>query len=183
MATNSASRLASLRELAQSHLSEIESEKQQEERQSSQTEAEIQRYAKLPAFDRKKQHTTLIEHSSVLQEVTKPRFRPFQDILHRLRWDPKLNINDYVVGYLERFEGIKEMSAMSWIRDFSDEDWIPMHRVRYVKRIHHAEDDEGPELGIVWSRDERVDKFASNDDQEDLRSMDGTSVSGGLPLR
>ena len=83
-----------------------------------------------------------------------------------------MNIEEYVVGYLERFEGIKEMPANSWISDFSEEEWIPMHRVRYVKRVgaskHIAEtrqssdegEDEGPELGKVWDRDGRIDKFS-----------------------
>lgn len=92
----------------------------------------------------------------------KNRLRPFPEILHRLRWDPTLNISDYVVGYLERFEGIKEMPTSNWIRDFSDEDWIPMHRVRYVKRVSREEEsDVGPELGVVWDRDGRVDLFGT----------------------
>ena len=99
-------------------------------------------------------------------------------------------MDDYVVGYLERFEGIKEMPASSWIRDFSEEEWIPMHRVRYVKRVGAGVGseavDEGPELGVVWDRDGRVDKiFGSGGQQqgeEDVFSMEGTSVTGGVEL-
>ena len=122
-------------------------------------------------------------------ENVKPKFRPFQDILHRLRWDSQYHIEDYVVGYVERFEGLKEMPASNWIRDFSDEEWIPMHRVRYVKRVSgtNRPDDQGPELGMAWDRDERVDKFTKNEketemDRSDVFSMDGTSVTGGVEL-
>lgn len=199
-------RLAQLRALAQSHLTEIDSEKAQEQTQLTQAEAEIQRYSKMSSFDRKKLASTKFQAPSVVQqqypspisqdpstvELKKERFRPFPDILHRLQWDPKLNINEYSVGYLERFEGIKEMPASSWVRDFSEEEWIPMHRVRYVKRARkvnvEVSVDEGPEIGIVWDRDGRIDKFArsaSGDDtsREDVLSVDGTSVTGGVAVR
>lgn len=200
-----ADRLAQLRALAQNHLTEIEVDKAQELAHLTQAVADIQRYAKMPAFDRKKQvsDTTARSQSeeqepqaatTSLLESNKQRFRPFQEILHRLKWDPVFNIEDYVVGYLERFEGIKEMPATSWIRDFSDEEWIPMHRVRYVKRVRmstNAESaDEGPDLGVVWDRDGRLDRIsesteAGNDDVDnrtDVLSTDGTSVTGGMAL-
>ncbi|KAJ9664698.1 hypothetical protein H2198_000044 [Neophaeococcomyces mojaviensis] len=192
-------RLAQLRALAQDHLSNIEAEKTQEQAQLSQAEADIQRYSKMSSFDRKKlQSNTLLSPDSLQQASTTPdaegarkkdRFRPFSDILHRLRWDPKLDINDYIVGYLERFEGVKEIPASSWIRDFSEEEWIPMHRVRYVKRVRKAGkegEDEGPELGTVWDRDGRIDRIfgsGGSDGQDDLFSVEGTSVIGGVALQ
>ncbi|KAK5945823.1 hypothetical protein PMZ80_003031 [Knufia obscura] len=205
-------RLSQLRALAQQHLTEIEVDKAQEAAQLTQAEAEIQRYSKLPSIDHRRKHVSNTSSKPLSQsqpqpqadeqgpqpatdspvELNKPRLRPFQEILHRLRWDSKFNIDEYVVGYLERFEGIKEMPASNWIRDFSDEDWIPMHRVRYVKRIKVSGDDqkEGPELGLVWDRDGRIDKIstANNDESEevdnrtDVLSIDGTSVTGGVPL-
>ncbi|KAK5083324.1 hypothetical protein LTR70_008161 [Exophiala xenobiotica] len=195
-------RLAQLRALAQNHLTEIEVEKAQEQAHLTQAVADIQRYAKMPAFDRKKQvsGTTAVE-AQELQAATdsplesnKQRFRPFQEILHRLKWDPMFDVEDYVVGYLERFEGIKEMPATSWIRDFSDEEWVPMHRVRYVKRVQKstnaASADGGPDLGMVWDRDERLDRISRSteagsddvDSRTDVLSMDGTSVTGGMAL-
>lgn len=198
-------RLAQLRALAQHHLAEIEVDKAQEQAQLSQAEADIQRYSKTPSLDRKKQasgstskpqaedqYPQTAADSAV--ELNKPRFRPFQEILHRLRWDSRFNVNDYAVGYLERFEGIKEMPASSWIRDFSDEEWIPMHRVRYVKRVRLSNqdlsEDQEPSLGVVWDRDGRVDKISGSsegdnddaDDRSDTLSMDGTSVTGGMTL-
>lgn len=198
MASSSSQRLAHLRALAQSHLTEIETEKQVEQTQQSQAEADIQRYAKLSYVDRKQQAqaqaSSGLEQQLIASNTTtsakRERFRPFNEILHRIKWDTDLDINDYLVGYLERFEGMKEMPASSWIRDFSDEEWIPMHRVRYVKRVKvsQASEDKGPELGVVWDRDTRVDKISrlSSDGDEvqldDILSIDGTSVTGGMQL-
>lgn len=212
------SRLAKLRALAQHHLNEIEADKTEEQRQLTQAETEIQRYAKMGSFDRKKLHssgsasssaatiqpqldqlaaaaansvTGKEEEDSNSNKTKKDRFRPFSDILHRLQWDEKLNIDDYVVGYLERFEGIKEMPAKSWERDFSEEEWIPMHRVRYVKRVKSSDvtsgrQDHGPALGIVWDRDQRIDKIfgggSRSEQSEDLVSIEGTSVTGGMAV-
>lgn len=216
MASSQAShsqRLSQLRALAQSHLTEIEMEKAQEVAQLTQAEAEIQRYSKMSSFDRKKHTSSKLQQPSSVQtqpdgrqspsaaedpstlELKKQRFRPFPEILHRLQWDPKLNINEYWVGYLERFEGIKEMPASSWVKDFSEEEWIPMHRVRYVKRVEQTstkgEENIGPDPGIVWDRDGRIDKFSgagerveedASRQQEDVLSVDGASVAGGVTI-
>lgn len=190
MATSKAERLNKLRELAQNHLSEIETDKTLEEAQEAKAESEIRQYAKMSSFDRKKlvnneQRIHLLDsraESSVDMSTPKDRLTPFKEILHRLKWDPKLNINEYIVGYLERFEGIKEISASSWITDFSEEEWIPMHRVRYVKRKSCSTNtsDEGPDLGIVWSRDLRINRFSQqvHIDHDDILSVDASE--GGV---
>lgn len=209
MSSSQTNHLSQLRALAQQHLQEIESEKAEEQAQQSQAEADIERYAKTSSFGRKK----LANDKSRLQDnerylppdsqeqstsdvdSKKQHFRPFQDILFRLRWDPKLDIEDYVVGYLERFEGMKEMPAGNWIRDFSEEEWIPMHRVRYVKRVRSrlraSMSEHGPEIGIVWDRDGRIDKLSRTQcgmatvelsTREDVLSIDGSSVTGGMAL-
>jgi MJ1316 RNA cyclic group end recognition domain len=55
------------------------------------------------------------------------------------------------VGYLERFEGIKEMPMTMWVAESSDEDFIPKHRIKYFKRTSDGE--------VVWDREERIDKL------------------------
>jgi uncharacterized protein (UPF0248 family) len=54
-------------------------------------------------------------------------------VLKRLRWDPRIDIADFTIGYLERFEGIKEIPLQDWISETSEEDFIPQHRIRYFK--------------------------------------------------
>lgn len=209
--TSHTDQLAKIRALAQQHLIEIEIEKGQEQAQLSQAEIDIQRYSKMSSFDRKRQHSTRTTSADRqrsrssedsqqqpledkdLQDQTsydmglaqkKDRFRPFHEVLHRLRWDPKFNIEDYVVGYLERFDGIKVLPASNWIQEYTHEDWIPMHRVRYVQRTRISWGyEEGPEKGIVWDRDMRLDRISKqNESEEDLLSIDGTSVTGGMSV-
>ena len=208
-ATAQSTDLNQIRALAQHHLTEIESDKIQEAAAMTRAEADIQRYAKISSLDRRRQQANAnlkqpersppsqaqAEHSPSAEmptsndvELSRPksRFRPFHEVLHQIKWDPRYNISDYLVGFLERFEGMKEMPASNWIGDFSDLEWIPMHRVKYVKRYSGKErvGDEGPEYGIVWNRDERIDKLGRGGEvmEEDVLSLDGTSVSGGVSL-
>jgi uncharacterized protein (UPF0248 family) len=68
-----------------------------------------------------------------------------------MRWDPGLDMEDFIIGYLERFEGIKEMPMPKWVRETSDEDFIPQHRIKYFKRSSDGE--------VVWDREDRLDKI------------------------
>ena len=76
------------------------------------------------------------------------------DVLNRLQWDTDLDSSQYVLGYLERFEGIKEMPVRNWISESTEEDWIPQHRIKYFKKMCDGGDQE-----IVWDRESRVDKI------------------------
>lgn len=94
------------------------------------------------------------------------------DVLHRLQWDQDLDISQYSVGYLERFDGIKETPASSWITEVTDEEWIPQHRIKYFKRV-----DKNGISELVWDRDHQIDKIfgsgVSGMAGDDLRSVDG----------
>lgn len=72
-------------------------------------------------------------------------------MLNRLQWDPSLDVADFTVGYLERFDGIKEMPMTMWTRESTDDDFIPQHRIKYLKR--------NSDMRIVWHRDERIDQI------------------------
>jgi hypothetical protein len=91
-------------------------------------------------------------------------------------------MSKYLVGYFERFEGIKEMPARNWISESTDEEWIPQHRIKYFKKIC-----EGGDHDIVWDRETRVDKIfgtgagASRIDEND--QVDIASEDGGVRLR
>lgn len=91
------------------------------------------------------------------------------DVLSRLQWDPDLNLSQYLVGYLERFEGIKEMPAQNWISESTNEEWIPQHRIKYFKRVSDDGDAE-----IVWDRERRVDKVfgSSLQSSDDVEGVD-----------
>ncbi|RPA82128.1 hypothetical protein BJ508DRAFT_414376 [Ascobolus immersus RN42] len=70
--------------------------------------------------------------------------RPAHDVLNRLRWDQSYDVRDYVVGYDDRFLGIMEMGVEAWSNEKTEEEWIPMHRVVYFKRVSDGV--------IVWDR-------------------------------
>lgn len=43
---------------------------------------------------------------------------------HRLLWDPRYDEADFVIGYEDRFLGIKEMPLKSWSREVEDETFV-----------------------------------------------------------
>lgn len=82
------------------------------------------------------------------------KLRPASDVLSRLRWDPNLNSRDYVVGYTDRFAGVKEIPLDKWKMEQTDEEFIPQHRIAYFKKRSDGRK--------VWDRAERRDElFAS----------------------
>jgi uncharacterized protein (UPF0248 family) len=83
------------------------------------------------------------------QVSTGPKLRPADEVLSRLRWDPSLNSGDYLVGYVDRFVGEKEVPIDRWKTEQTDEEFIPMHRVLYFKRRSDGE--------RVWDRERRID--------------------------
>jgi uncharacterized protein (UPF0248 family) len=84
-----------------------------------------------------------------VQVVAGPRLRPADDVLNRLRWDASFDSSDYVVGYVDRFVGEKEMPIDRWKSEQTHEEFIPMHRVLYFKRKSDGE--------RVWDREKRID--------------------------
>ena len=94
----------------------------------------------------------------VLQSVSKVtvsgvktgKLRPSHDVFNRLFWDEKYSVEDYLVGYEDRFKGVKEMILASWKRECTDEEFIPFHRVVYFR-------EKGVDGKIVWDRRTRVD--------------------------
>ncbi|KAE8144424.1 hypothetical protein BDV25DRAFT_171552 [Aspergillus avenaceus] len=66
------------------------------------------------------------------------RLRPAADVLNRIIWDESFNSDDYTICYEDRFEGRLEASLDSWKKDSTDEEFIPQHRILYVKRRSDA---------------------------------------------
>eukprot|EP01119_Soliformovum_irregulare_P006620 TRINITY_DN1883_c12_g1_i2.p1 TRINITY_DN1883_c12_g1~~TRINITY_DN1883_c12_g1_i2.p1 ORF type:complete len:834 (-),score=304.11 TRINITY_DN1883_c12_g1_i2:16-2517(-) len=81
-------------------------------------------------------------------EGTKDSLRTSEDVFYRILWDDRYNKEDFVICYLDRFDGIKEASFTSWeSKDVTAEIFIPWHRVQYIK----CRDE------IVWDRRTRED--------------------------
>ncbi|GKZ37318.1 leukocyte receptor cluster (LRC) member 9 [Aspergillus brasiliensis] len=76
---------------------------------------------------------------------------PKKDIINRIIWDPAFDGTNYVIGYEDRFEGRLESSFYTWKKETTDEEFIPQHRILYIKRRSDGE--------IVWDRRRRIDKI------------------------
>ncbi|WAS95605.1 poly(A) polymerase [Nannocystis punicea] len=77
--------------------------------------------------------------------------RPVQDVVGRLRFDATFDVRRFVVGYEERFAGVREAPLADF---FAGDNEIPWHRIFFIK---------AGEL-VVWDRRARVDLvFGSGD--------------------
>ncbi|KAF3481168.1 DUF455 domain-containing protein [Arthroderma uncinatum] len=83
--------------------------------------------------------------------VSTNKLRPAADIISRLRWDPKIDSGDYIVGYEDRFLGEKETPLSRWKSEQTDEEFIPQHRIIYFKRKSDGR--------RVWDRETRKDEI------------------------
>ena len=91
--------------------------------------------------------------------IKKAKLRPAHDIINRIKWDSDMRINDYLIGYEDRFLGVLQMNLEKWVghrRDETDEEWMPMHRVVWITRASDGE--------VVWHKEKRIDTiFGSGD--------------------
>ncbi|TKA31677.1 hypothetical protein B0A50_01755 [Salinomyces thailandicus] len=90
------------------------------------------------------------------------RFRDASSVLARLRYDTKHTATafevgyldqhvptDFEIGYIDRFDGLKWIGLQDWGRETEEEDFIPQHRIRMVRR---CKDDL-----VIWDREKRID--------------------------
>lgn len=172
-------KLASLRDLAQQHLDEIDAMAQNEQMQEKRRVEELEREAKRRGRGHQRRSPDAEEQGDGKRSKmrTAQGNTPFEtksvmhatenaygctDVLDRLRWDPSLKIEDHRVGYIDRFGGIQELLVSQWIRESTEEEWIPQHRIRYFKRLTKgdgAAKAQKMEEDVVWHREQRIDKI------------------------
>jgi hypothetical protein len=58
---------------------------------------------------------------------------------------------DYEVGYLDRFEGLMWLPLEQWGKETEDEEFIPEHRIRILRRI-----EKQGVSSVVWDREKRI---------------------------
>ena len=68
-------------------------------------------------------------------------------IFKRIKWDSSIDKDQIVIGYLDRFLGVKEIQFSEFKGVHEDRDGIPLHRIRHFK-INDT---------VVWDRDQRID--------------------------
>ena len=94
----------------------------------------------------------------------KPSMRTAEDVKNRILWDPMLPEEFFIIGYLDRFLGIKEesFSTFSW-EHLASVDYdvlaIPQHRIQYFKYKSEK----------VWDKLQRLDVvFGSTGSEESI---------------
>ncbi|MCY1041859.1 RNA repair domain-containing protein [Corallococcus sp. bb12-1] len=104
--------------------------------------------------------------------MSQERFTTSRELYHRIRWDPRLDAREFVVGYdAHRGPGaLEEMPFEAFVPDGE----IPWHRVWYFKRGHQ----------VVWDRKERLDLLSTNNtgSAEAAAPHRPVSVPGFTPL-
>lgn len=124
-----------------------------EEASSSSSDSALEaRPAKGPSRARAKKARKIQQQIISSSQPKRPSLRPAKDILSRIRHDPALNDNEFIVGYHDRHADVMEMPVTSWTGggDFTEEEWIPQHRILYFRR-------KGENGGKVWDRKGRID--------------------------
>lgn len=109
---------------------------------------------KLP---RKKENKRQLENVSSSRTANEPtnKLKEVSAILKRLRTDSTFDIDDFKVGYLDRFKGIQEKPAASWQTEKTHQEFIPESRIEYIKKLA-----EGEEPSIMWHKKEKIDLFS-----------------------
>ena len=92
------------------------------------------------------------------------------DVLNRMRWDSGIESADFVVGYLDRFDGVVEIDLSLWVKEVTEEEFIPQHRIKYLKNTKTQD--------VVWDREARIDKIFGSG-----LSIGSVMVSPAPPLR
>lgn len=77
------------------------------------------------------------------------KLTPALSILHRLRWDNAFDRKEFVVVYEDRHDGLMESPVECWVTDSTDDSFVPMHRIRAVKKKSTGQ--------VVWHRLQRID--------------------------
>ena len=86
-------------------------------------------------------------------EGGKKKFKGSEYVFQRIKWDSKINKDEIVIGYLDRFLGIKEIKFNDFKGVHEDKEGIPQHRIRYFK-INQK---------IVWDREQRIDLLTGSE--------------------
>lgn len=106
----------------------------------------------------------------------KPPMKTALDVVKRILWDPALQQDQFLVGYIDRIDGLKEkyFNAFSW-EDIASVDYtvlaIPKHRIQYFKYKNE----------IVWDKRCRLDNvFGSTGSKKTITdviaNVDGVHV-------
>ena len=92
--------------------------------------------------------TTTEARSSTPKKLT-----PASAILNRLKWDDGFESKEYAVVYEDRHDGMMEIGVDLWTTETTEEHFIPMHRIRSIRKKTTGQ--------TVWHREERIDLISA----------------------
>jgi uncharacterized protein (UPF0248 family) len=78
----------------------------------------------------------------------KARLRTSQEVHNRIMWDDAYDASDFIVGYMDRFDGMMEIALNEFLPIDKGGD-IAYHRIYYFR--------QGPV--VMWDRNNRIDKI------------------------
>ncbi|RYP16339.1 hypothetical protein DL765_005189 [Monosporascus sp. GIB2] len=136
------------REWGEYTIGDDESEEEEEEEEEEDIE-QLDRDADAPPSGKSKKRPVHGTTTLPSRPAYTGKFRSSADVISRLRWDPGMDSSDYIVGYDDRFLGIRERALDQWKSEQTDEEFIPQHRIEYFKRKSDGV--------IVWDRKKRTD--------------------------
>ncbi|WP_257460766.1 poly(A) polymerase [Archangium lipolyticum] len=79
--------------------------------------------------------------------MSQDRFQTSREVYHRIRWDPRFDGREFVIGFDAHGEALEEIPFVAFVPDGE----IPWHRVWYFRRGHEK----------VWDRRERIDRLST----------------------
>jgi uncharacterized protein (UPF0248 family) len=94
-----------------------------------------------------------IEVPVVPEQAKKVPLRTSIDVFNRILWDEDFNENEFIIGYMDRFDGMME-TPLTVFAALNGE--IPFHRVHYFKNGAGVK---------VWDRDTRSDMIFRREGQ------------------
>ncbi|XP_032794358.2 leukocyte receptor cluster member 9 [Daphnia magna] len=89
-------------------------------------------------------------------EINHPKMRTASDVIHRIVWDPAINISDFRVIYLDRFTGLGCVTLAEYVAHDADDPVIPQHRIQQICYCPFTSSDS--RCGwVVWEKKSRTD--------------------------
>lgn len=127
---------------------QVEEASIQEEETSTSARDSWEGFQAISSAQRKRDAAAKPKHAP---HVPAGKLRTSSDVYNRLIWDNTGSVtkDGYVIGYEDRFKGIKETPLTAWKRETSDESFIPFHRIVYFKRVIDGVN--------VWDKRTKVD--------------------------
>ncbi|RYP28413.1 hypothetical protein DL767_007221 [Monosporascus sp. MG133] len=137
------------REWGEYTIGDDESEGEEEEEEDKEDIEQLDSDADAPMSSKSKKRPVHGTPTLPSRPAYTGKFRSSADVISRLRWDPEMDSGDYIVGYEDRFLGIRERALDQWKSEQTDEEFIPQHRIEYFKRRSDGV--------VVWDRKQRRD--------------------------